>query len=169
MASTQDWSYDKVAVLFGESGCSVAGCSYNHPQGCASANVLCCALNLSNAVIEAGYSLPSATDVNYCDHSGGLAKRVRNADGMARVTRAQNEGRIDASGWANRPAWKGIVYFEGGLSLTSLYDEAERAQFAPRDFASVFRATGHIDLWDGKKGVHAQYPDSSLIWFFQLG
>jgi hypothetical protein len=168
MSSTQDWSYARVAARFGESGCSVSGCSFSHPQGCASASVLCCALNLSNAVVEAGYSLPSATDVNYCDHAGASAKRVRNADGMARVVKAQNGGRIDASGWANRPSWKGIVYFEGGLSLQSLYADAENTEIAPADFASVFRATGHIDLWDGEKGVHAQYPNSSVIWFFRL-
>lgn len=169
MSSTQDWNYDKVIAKFGESGCSVSGCSFSHPSGCATANVLCCALNLSDAVIQAGYDLPSATDVNYCNHSGSSGKRVRNADGMARVVRAQNGTEIDASSWANRPSWKGIVYFEGGLALRSIYDETARTELAPSDFSGVFRATGHIDLWNGRKGVHAQYPDATTIWFFKLG
>lgn len=169
MSSTLDWKYDKVVAKFGENGCSVSGCSFSHPSGCATENVLCCALNLSDAIIQAGYSLPTAKDVNYCNHSGSSGKRVRNADGMARVTRAQNGGTIDASTWVNRPSWKGIVYFEGGLTLRSLYDETARKELAPKDFSAVFRATGHIDLWDGTKGVHAQYPDSTTIWFFKLG
>lgn len=169
MSSTQDWNYDKVIAKFGENGCSVSGCSFSHPSGCATANVLCCALNLSDAVIQAGYNLPTATDVNYCNHSGSSGKRVRNADGMARVVRAQNGSKIDASSWANRPSWKGIVYFEGGLALRSIYEETARTELAPNDFSTVFRATGHIDLWDGTKGVHAQYPDATTIWFFKLG
>lgn len=169
MPSTLDWKYDSVAARFGENGCSVSGCGFSHPNGCATANVLCCALNLSDAIIRAGYTLPQASDVNLCNHSGASAKRVRNADGMARVTRAQNGGRIDASTWANRPSWKGIVYFEGGLSLSSIYEELGRNKRAPNDFPTTFLATGHIDLWDGTKGVHAQYPDSDVVWFWRLG
>jgi hypothetical protein len=169
VSSTQDWKYAEVLAMFGENGCSISGCSFHHPSGCASANVLCCALNLSDAVVRAGYVLPAANNVNYCNHSGASGKRVRNADGMARVTRAQNNGQIDASTWASRPSWKGIVYFEGGLALNSLYVDAARTELAPSDFANVFTATGHIDLWDGTKGVHAQYPDATTIWFWRLG
>ncbi|TAI67131.1 hypothetical protein [Bradyrhizobium sp. Leo170] len=164
MSSTQDWQYSKVLAQFGENGCSTSGCTYNHPEGCKTVLVHCCALNLSDAIIKAGYNLPAADNVNYCDH-----KRVRNADGMARVTRAQNGGKIDASTWANRPSWKGIVFFEGGLALTSIYEKAARAEGAPSDFAKVFTVTGHIDLWDGTKGVHATYADATTIWFWQLG
>lgn len=165
MSSTKDWKYSEVAKNFGEKGCSIGGCSYNHPKGCASAQVLCCALNLSNAVIEAGYKLPGAKDVNLCNHAGSSQKRVRNADGMARVIRAQSGGKIGVSGWANRPNWKGIVFFEGGLALTSAYDQIDERK---REQVGL-RATGHIDLWDGKKGVHAEYPDAAIVWFWQLG
>lgn len=169
MSSTQDWDYDAVATHFGENGCSIGGCSFNHPNGCASASVLCCALNLSDAVIRAGYTLPGASDVNLCNHGGISPKRVRNADGMARVIRAQNGGRVDSSTWAGRPAWKGFVYFEGGLSLSAIYDELAEEKLAPEDFSTAFLATGHIDLWNGNSAVHAQYPDASTIWFWRLG
>jgi hypothetical protein len=169
VSSTKDWSYENVVAKFGETGCSIAGCSFSHPSGCASANVLCCALNLSDAIVQAGFTLPVAADVNYCDHSGNSGKRVRNADGLARVVRVQNGSLIDASTWKKRPNWKGIVFFEGGLALRSIYEEIAQTDDAPRDFTSVFRATGHIDLWDGTKGVHAQYPDADTIWFWKLG
>lgn len=169
MGSTQDWKYSSVLAQFGEKGCSISGCSYSHPEGCSTDQVHCCALNLSDAIIKAGYGLPAANNVNYCDHTGSSGKRVRNADGMARVTRAQNNGNIDASTWADRPSWKGIVFFEGGLSLTSIYEKAARAEHAPSDFAKAFAVTGHIDLWDGTKGVHATYADATTIWFWRLG
>ncbi|TGD72192.1 hypothetical protein E4634_16120 [Mangrovimicrobium sediminis] len=158
MSSTKDWKYDKVEAKFKEIGCIVSGCEFNHPQGCKSASVLCCALNLSDAVISAGYSLPSASNVNYCPHG-----RVRNADGMARVTKSQNSGAIDATGWANKPSWKGIVYFEGGLALSQIYDGLTR------NSKSLILATGHIDLWNGSGAVHAEYPDAATIWFWRLG
>ena len=165
MSSTQDWKYIEVEKKFGENGCNISGCSYNHPKGCASANVLCCALNLSDAVIQAGYKLPSAKDVNYCDHKGSSQKRVRNADGMARIVRAQNDGKIDISGWDNRPKWQGIVFFGGSLSLRRAYEAALEVD---PTFNQPFRATGHIDLWNGKKGVHAEYPDAETVWFWKL-
>ncbi len=164
MSSTKDWKYSSVLAQFGANGCSVPGCPFNHPEGCGTDQVFCCALNLSDAIIKAGYSLPDADNVNYCAHN-----RVRNADGMARVTRAQNGGAIDASTWANRPSWKGIVFFEGGLGLTETYEKAARDVRAPSDFAKVFAVTGHIDLWDGTKGVHATYSDATTIWFWRLG
>ncbi len=144
-----DWSYQKIFDEFKADGCSVAGCHY-HNSGAGSSNIYYCALNLSDAILRAGYSLPSATNVKYCDlpqpaHSN---PRVRNADGMARIVKSKNGGRIDRSGWANRPAWKGIVFFEGGPDLTG--------------------ATGHIDLWDGSDAVHKSYPTASVVWFWQL-
>jgi len=135
--STTDWSYSNAIKYFGNNGCSQPGCPFNGCQG-----FLCCALNLSDALIQAGYSLPAATNVNYCPH-----KRVRNADGMARICNVQNGGNPDASTWAHRPAWKGIVYFEGNLG----------------------QATGHIDFWNGTDAVHASYPSATTIWFWQLG
>lgn len=132
-----DWSWQSTFNQFGTVGCSTAGCQFH---GCS--GFLCCALNLSDALMLAGYALPSASAVNYCPHG-----RVRNADGMARVVNAKNGGRPDVSGWSNRPAWKGIAYFEGNLGP----------------------ATGHIDLWDGTQGVHAQYPSASTIWFWEMG
>lgn len=161
--STRDWKYEKILPKFGEQGCSISGCSFHYPGGCASAQVWCCALNLSDAIIRAGYALPSASDVNYCNHTTAAARRVRNADGMARIVRNQNDGKIDASEWKNRPSWKGIVFFEGGLSL----DRA--AAKAPDDYQKLEAATGHIDLWDGKGGVHAEYPNADVIWFWRLG
>jgi hypothetical protein len=79
---------------------------------------------------------------------------VRNADGMARICNVQNGGNPDISGWTKRPAWKGIVFFEGNLLM---------------DFASHIYATGHIDLWDGDKAVHSQYPEANLVWFWKMG
>ena len=173
MPSTRDWLYASVARLFGQNGCSISGCEFNHPMGCASANVLCCALNLSDAIVRAGYDLPKASDVNYCSHGGSAPKRVRNADGCARVVRAQNGGSVDVSGWKNRPTWKGIVYFEGGLSLNEIYEQLTantgKKSSIPVDFDTVFTATGHIDLWNGTKAVHAEYPDATTIWFWRLG
>jgi hypothetical protein len=69
---------------------------------------------------------------------------------MARIVRAKNDNRIDASGWDNRPDWNGIVFFAGGPSLGG--------------------ATGHIDLYDGstQMGVHATYTDAITIWFWRL-
>lgn len=136
-SGTQEWSWANTYSKFGASGCSTPGCPFH---GCT--GFLCCALNLSEALIQAGYTLPAATSVNYCAHN-----RVRNADGMARICNAQNGGRPDASGWSSRPSWKGIVYFEGNLG----------------------RATGHVDLWDGTKGVHNQFPAASTIWFWKMG
>jgi len=147
MSSTQDWKYDEILPYFQNDGCTVEKCPFNrntHPDW----NF--CALNLSDALIRAGYTLPDAEDVNYCQppHAHGEPLRVRNADGLARICKEQNGGRIDASGWANRPAWKGIVYFEGNFSPD---------------------VSGHIDLWDGKQGVHGTYPDAKLVWFWKLG
>jgi hypothetical protein len=133
---TAAWSWQAARIHFGTVGCSVPGCPFH---GCT--EFFCCALNLSDALIVAGYTLPGAQNVNYCPH-----QRVRNADGMARICNAQNGGRPDVSGWANRPNWKGIVYFEGNLG----------------------QATGHIDLWDGQQGVHAQYSNATTIWFWQM-
>lgn len=169
MISTKDWKYDTVSARFGEKGCSISGCSFNHPSGCAAANVLCCALNLSDAIVRAGYTLPQASNVNYCDHSGNSGKRVRNADGMARIVKAQNNGRTDASTWPNRPEWKGVVYFEGGLLLTSICEELAQKKLLPKDFYTTPLATGHIDLWDGTKAVHAEYPNADTVWFWRLG
>ncbi|WP_426715145.1 T6SS effector amidase Tae4 family protein, partial [Campylobacter coli] len=105
-----------------------------------------CALDLSDAVIRAGYSLPSiAVQYNKCSHD-----RVRGADIMARIVRSQNSDTIDASQWSNRPPWKGIVFFE----------ESDPATIV----------TGHIDLWDGTKGVHGTYENwGRSIWFWRLG
>lgn len=169
MTSTQDWKYDTIAAHFGEIGCSVNECSFNHPRGCKTDSVLCCALNLSDAIIQAGYTLPLASDVNFCNHASISPKRVRNADGMARTIKKQNSERIDASGWANRPAWKGIVYFEGGLSLSAISEKLAQENMLVNEYSIPFLATGHIDLWDGTKGVHAQYPDADIIWFWRLG
>ena len=145
--STKDWSWKSAADKFSNHGCSESGCYFNQPGGCQT--FLCCALNLSDALIRTGYSLPGATDVKYCNH-----KRVRNADGMARVCNKQNGGKCDVQGWKNRPTWKGIVYFEGDLRV---------------DYASHIRATGHIDFWDGKKALHAEYPNANVVWFWRMG
>jgi hypothetical protein len=139
-----DWSYSRILARFGTTGCTVPGCPF-HDDGSGTPAIFFCALNLSDAILRAGYTLPPASNVNYCTHAN---PRVRNADGMARIVRAKNGGAIDVSGWANRPSWQGIVYFEGGPDLQN--------------------ATGHIDLWDGTRGVHAQYPTATTIWFWRL-
>jgi hypothetical protein len=153
MSSTQDWIYRNVVALFPRHGCSVASCSYHFPPDCSSQpGTFCCALNVSDALIRAGYTLPAAISVNYCNHTSSAANgtnRVRNADGMSRICRQQNGGVIDVSGWASRPSWKGIVYFEGGPDLGG--------------------ATGHIDFWDGASAVHTQYPTAATVWFWRLG
>ena len=138
-----DWSYAAIAGKFDKTGCSVAGCPF-HNSGDSEPGIFYCALNLSDAIIRAGYSLPSAINVNYCAHA---KPRVRNADGMARVVKSKNGGAVDVSGYANRPNWKGIVYFEGGFQ----------------------NATGHINLWNGTSGVHANYPNATTVWFWRLG
>jgi hypothetical protein len=139
--STTDWSYQQAIDLFPKHGCSTSGCEFHLPPDCTSRpGTFCCALNVSDALIRAGYTLPHATNVNYCPHD-----RVRNADGMARICNAQNGGTWDVSGWNNRPAWKGIVYFEGGT------------------------VTNHIDFWDGDSAVHTQFPDANTVWFWKLG
>lgn len=142
-----DWSYQRIFERFGSSGCSVNGCRY-HDSGAGASDIYYCSLNLSDGILLAGYTLPSATNVNYCDQPVHANPRVRNADGMARVVKAKNGGRIDVSGWTNRPAWRGIVYFEGGPDLSG--------------------ATGHIDLWSGSDAVHKAYPSATTIWFWQL-
>jgi len=138
--STQDWKWNKVRPLFPKHGCSETDCEFHKPPDCSGDEIFCCALNVSDALIRATYTLPGADQVNYCPHD-----RVRNADGMARVCRAQNGGRVDASEWENRPEWKGIVYFEGGT------------------------VTQHIDLWDGSGAVHTQFPDADTVWFWKMG
>jgi len=143
--SSTAWSWSSTYKVFGVQGCSVEGCPFHEAPKCT--QFFCCALNLSDALIQAGYTLPSAANVNKCAHL-----RVRNADGMARICDVQNGGKPDVSGWANRPDWKGIVYFEGNLLL-------ETGELA---------ATGHIDLWDGKQGVHQTYPTADTIWFWRL-
>ena len=148
--STAEWSWGKVHPLFKKTGCSINGCEFSRPGGCD--DILCCALNLSDALIRAGYTLPSAGDVNYCSHAD--TKRVRNADGMARICNVQNGGSFDQQGWANRPTWKGIVYFEGNLIFA---------------LAPHVLVTAHIDLWDGTKAVHTQYPDATVVWFWKMG
>jgi hypothetical protein len=135
-----DWSYSRIDGYFETSGCSVSGCYFNNWPGNK------CALNLSDAILRAGYTLPGAANVQYCDSPAHSNPRVRNADGMARIVKAKNGGRIDVTGYANRPSWKGIVYFEGGIG----------------------NATGHIDLWTGTSGKHANYPDAQVVWFWQL-
>lgn len=132
------WEYDRVAREFDTVGCSVAGCPFHNAGNV----ILACALNLSDAVIRAGYDLPTAPNVNLCPHG-----RIRNADGMARIVRKMAGG-PQAQGWSNLPGWKGVVYFEGGSRLQGV--------------------TGHIDLWDGSKAVHRQFPDAKVIWFFRL-
>lgn len=135
-----EWKYSKIFREFGTDGCSMKDCPF-HSKG---DDLYKCALNLSDAVILAGYILPKAPTVNFCPHG-----RVRNADGMARVVQ-QAIGGPSARGWDQRPSWRGIVYFEGGPNLTD--------------------ATGHIDLWDGIQAVHvgAKYSDAETIWFFRL-
>lgn len=142
-----DWSYQRVFERFGSSGCSLTNCYFRH-SGASPSDLFYCALNLSDAILQAGYTLPSAPDVKYCDSPAHANPRVRNADGLARIVRAKNGGAIDASEWRNRPAWKGIVYFEGGP-----------------DFS---RASGHIDLWNGTGAVHKAYPSASVVWFWRL-
>jgi len=144
--STQDWSWTKVYPKFGEVGCIVQGCPYNKAQNPGNSDLFYCALNLSEALLASGYTLPAASSVNYCAH-----KKVRNADGMSRICKVQNGGAIDESGWDRRPSWNGIVYFEGGPRLSN--------------------ATGHIDLYDGKtrSAVHASYPDANVVWFWKMG
>lgn len=141
MSSTKDWSWETVVPLFPKHGCSVRDCEFYLPPDCSSRpNTFCCALNLSDALIRAGYSLPNADEVNYCGH-----ERVRNADGMARICKKQNDDKIDVSGWANRPSWKGIVYFEGGT------------------------VTQHIDFWNGTSAEHTQFPGADVVWFWRMG
>jgi hypothetical protein len=68
---------------------------------------------------------------------------------MAKLVKKQNGGAIDASGWTSRPAWKGIVFFEG---------------------AAGSGITGHVDLWAGTQGIHGTYSDwGGVIWFWKLG
>jgi hypothetical protein len=143
--SVGDWSWASLQPLFDTTGCSVAGCPFHRPAQ-EQPGIFYCALNLSDCVLRAGYAMPTATNVNYCPHG-----RARNADGMARIVRAQNGGSIDHSGWADRPSWNGVVFFSGGPSLSG--------------------ATGHIDLYDGssKSALHAQYADATTVWFWQLG
>jgi hypothetical protein len=136
--ASQQWEYDKIAKEFDTVGCSIPGCPF-HRKG---DEVFKCALNLSDAVISANYTLPTAPKVNLCPHG-----RVRNADGMARIVK-KVVGGPHAQGWSHRPNWKGIVYFEGGPSLQG--------------------ATGHIDLWNGSNAVHREFPDANVIWFFRL-
>ncbi len=136
--SDAGWRYGAIFREFGRDGCSVKDCVF-HVKG---DDIYKCALNLSDAIILAGYNLPDAKDVNRCPH-----RRIRNADGMARVTR-EALGPPLVRGWSQKPQWQGVVYFEGGPSLSG--------------------ATGHIDLWDGSQGVHAQYPDARTVWFFRL-
>ncbi|KAA0134439.1 hypothetical protein V6x_51630 [Gimesia chilikensis] len=140
-SSTQAWSWSKITPFFSKYGCSVQSCVFYLPPDCSSQpGTFCCALNLSDAIIKANYSLPDASMVNYCPHG-----RVRNADGMARICRVQNGGKIDVSGWDNRPSWKGIVYFEGN------------------------EVTQHIDFWDGRQALHKSYPNASVVWFWRMG
>jgi hypothetical protein len=141
---TTDWKWAKVQPLFDFTGCSVQQCPFAFNS--TNPAIFFCALNLSDALLKAPYTLPAATNVNVCAHG-----RVRNADGMARTCRAQNGGAIDQSGWANRPAWNGIAYFEGGPSLGG--------------------ATGHIDLYDGttRDCLHKSYSDAAVVWFWKLG
>ena len=73
---------------------------------------------------------------------------------MAKICNLQNAGSPDIRGWDKRPNWKGIVYIEGNLVS---------------DFASHVVATGHIDLWDEKKSVHAEYPGANVVWFWKMG
>jgi Type VI secretion system (T6SS), amidase effector protein 4 len=123
IARITDWSYSRILGLFGSNGCSVPNCRYHNP----------------------GAQPP---DIYYCDQPPHSSPRVRNADGMARIVKAKNGGRVDVVGWANRPRWQGIVYFEGGPDLSD--------------------ATGHIDLWNGTAGVHGTYPSAEVVWFWQL-
>jgi hypothetical protein len=134
------WSYERIFAEFGSGGCSVDGCPYNGFEGNR------CALNLSDSIIRAGYTLPldGVAEVRTCPHTD---PRVRNADGMARVLQ-RALGAPDASGWANRPNWKGFVYFEDAPEFTE--------------------ASGHVDLWDGAAGVHGTYDRAKVIWFWRL-
>jgi hypothetical protein len=144
MSSTQDWSFERLLTLFNKSGCTISGCPFRDVGG----GVLnSCALDLSDAILRSGYFLPSISEpYNKCPH---VNPRVRGADIMARLTRVQNNGALDASGWANRPSWKGIVFFEEPNPGNSL--------------------TGHIDLWDGSHGVHGEYSAwGGVIWFWRL-
>jgi hypothetical protein len=95
-------------------------------------------------MIRSGFELPSASDVNLCEHQ---RPRVRNADGMARILTTMF-GRPAASGWKHKPSWRGFVYFEGGPSLAD--------------------ATGHVDLWDGKDSLHRAFPDATTVWFWRF-
>jgi hypothetical protein len=165
LAKCQDWNYAAVASKFGTSGCSYPGCHYNGICDPSSA-VFCCALNLSDALIQAGISLPQASNVNYCDQPPHPNPRVRNADGLARICNAQNGGAPDASGWANRPKWKGIVFFGPPLGLFGAEDSGFRTE--PEKNIEL-AATGHIDLWDGQHAVHASYPGAATVWFWKLG
>jgi hypothetical protein len=132
------WEYDRIARGFDIVGCSVTECPFHNVGNL----ILSCALNLSDAVIRANYTLPTAPNVNRCPHG-----RVRNADGMARIV-GRVAGGPQAQGWANRPRWKGVVYFEGGPSLQGV--------------------TGHIDLWDSFNAVHREFSDAKVTWFFRL-
>jgi hypothetical protein len=142
-ASTQNWQWSKVQPLFPKHGCSVKTCAFHRPPDCSGDTVFCCALNVSDALIRAGYSLPSAADVEYC--KSHEKPRVRNANGMARICDKQNGGKPDVQDWKNRPSWKGIVYFEGGT------------------------VSWHIDLWNGTSAEHTQYPDANVVWFWKMG
>lgn len=80
------WSYSRSISHFGTDGCSVAGCAFHGI--CATVN--CCALNLSDALIQAGYTLPHISEsVNYCPHG-----RVRGAADMVTVNESPSLHRV---------------------------------------------------------------------------
>src|SRR5436309_1336421 len=81
--------------LFGKVGCSDPHCPFHQAPECT--DFFCCALNLSDALLRAGYTPPAVTGATKCPHG-----RFRGAADLAKSVRAQNGGRIDASTWAGR-------------------------------------------------------------------
>ncbi len=169
VASTKSWSFAKLSANFKRTGCSVANCWYNDTgQTKCGSTFNCCALNVSDAIYQAGYDIELLAGVKRCDSPPHDRPRVLAASGMRAICNDLN-GAPDATSWASRP--KGapaIVFFGPPLGKVVRREEASSCQHVEESNAAL-AVTGHVDIWDGTQALHDQYPGAAVVEFWLLG
>jgi len=140
ISTMSGFSFAKIREHFSESGCTKRDCSYGATYTHGHRD----ALDLHNALFNAGYDLGTGGN-HYKGHILCPHRRLRSSKGLVDLI-TEKIGKPAASGWENKPSWKGIVFF---LDHETLHH-------------------GHIDLWDGEKGVHKTFPNSPQVLFWKL-
>lgn len=169
VTSTKSWSFGKLQANFKRTGCSVANCWYNdEDQTKCGSTFNCCALNVSDAVYQAGYDIESLTGVKRCDSPPHDNPRVLAASGMRAICNDIN-GAPDATSWDTRPNKPAIVFFGPPLGRVIRREDCPNCCHHEERASMEFAVTGHVDIWDGTQALHEQYPGAAIVEFWLLG